>query len=246
MASIPPPGFGDVLAAAERAFTGLPITLEPPTEEELKAAERRFSYSGEDWAVRGRVRDGEGGPRIISLEIHSPTEGGTVSASMVRSVPVGQIVASLRTLMTLDRGRREGVSYDFPAGPPPGYAYTPLTGEPPKTARRGGKPAVADEQLRAVAEAYLAETAPGQPSRPMERIAERFGRPEETVRTWISRARKEGWLAPGVKGRAGGEPGPKLLALQLAELEQQHPGAISHIEVDADGNVTDVSALPDE
>ncbi|MEV5792687.1 hypothetical protein [Streptomyces sp. NPDC052192] len=247
MASTPPPAFGDVLAAAQRAFTGLPITLEEPTEEELEAAERRFAYATSDWSVQGRVRDDEGGPRIVSLEIFPPEDEGAVTASVVRSVPVGQIIAALRTLLPLDRARREGVRYDsFAPGPPPGYAYTPLVGDPPKVPRRGGKPAVTDDHLRAVAEAYLVETAPGQPARPMERLAKKFGRPEETVRTWIARARKEGWLAPGMRGRVGGEPGPKLLAAQLAEVEQQHPGVISHVEVGADGNVTDVSALPDE
>lgn len=242
MASTPPPTMGDLLKAAERAYQGLPIKFEEPTPQELEAHERRFTYEGPEWAVSGRVRDEEGGPRLLSLEIRPPRPDGAVSAALVRSVPVGKIVGSLQTLLVLDRSYREGVRYGSQSGPPPGHEYTPLVNDPPKPRRRGGKPAVSDERLRAVAEAYLAETAPGQPARPLPRLAEKFGSPEETVRTWIARARKEGWLAPGVKGRAGGEPGPKLLAAQLAELEQENPGLISHVEVHPDGSVTDISA----
>ena len=45
----------------------------------------------------------------------------------------------------------------------------------------------------------------------MKRMAEHFGKPEETMRTWVTRARKDGWLGPSAKGRAGAEPGHKLI-----------------------------------
>lgn len=198
----------DLLNAAEAAFSGLRLTIEDPTDSELAADTRRFSYSTDEWAVSGHARLEGDTVRLLSLEVRSPTSEGTVTASMVNRVPVGRIVGSLQTLLTLDRARREGVG---------------ATGaEPPKPEkqRHGGKPRITDEQLRELAEAYLMETAEGKPARPLARIAEHFGRPEETVRTWLARARKEGWLAPGVKGRAGGEPGAKLLAARLAdELE---------------------------
>lgn len=216
MTSTPQPSLGMLLNAAERAYQGLPIVLQEPTADELEAGERRFTYEGPEWAVSGRVRDEEGGPRLLSLEIRPADPDGAVSAALVRGVPVGKIVASLRTLLSLDRSHREAYG---PAGPF-SREYTPLADNPSKTPRRGGKPAVSDERLREVAEAYLVETAPGMPARPLLRLAEKFGSPEETVRTWVARARKEGWLAPGVKGRAGGEPGQKLLAARLTdELE---------------------------
>lgn len=80
----------------------------------------------------------------------------------------------------------------------------------------GGRPAITDDLLRQLTEAYLEETADGAPSGPLARVAARFDRPTETIRTWLARARKEGWLAPAVKGRAGGEPGPKLLVYRMA------------------------------
>ncbi|AWT47581.1 hypothetical protein HXP45_26800 [Streptomyces actuosus] len=60
----------------------------------------------------------------------------------------------------------------------------------------------------------MRETAPGKPQGATRRLSEAYGRPEQTVRTWIARARKEGWLGPSAKGRAGAEPGPRLRAEQ--------------------------------
>lgn len=198
----------DLLSAAEAAYSGLPLAIEDPTDDELTSGTRRFSYSGDEWAVSGIARMEGSAAHVLSLEVRAAAPNGFVSASMVKSVPVGRIVGSLQTLLALDKARREGAG-DAEAEAPK-----------PESSRRGGKPRVTDEQLRRLAEVYLDETAEGKPARPLSRIAEQFGRPEETVRTWLARARKEGWLAPGVKGRAGGEPGPKLLIARLTdELE---------------------------
>jgi hypothetical protein len=43
-----------------------------------------------------------------------------------------------------------------------------------------------------------------------QRLAEAEGRPPETVRDWIKRARQLGYLAPATPGRAGYVPGPNL------------------------------------
>lgn len=199
----------DLLNAAEAAYSGLPLTIEDPTDDELSTGTRRFSYSGDEWAVSGRARLEQNVVRLLSIEVQPPSPDGVVTASMVNRIPVGRIVGSLQTLLALDKARREGS----------GASEAPQSPKPEKQ-RHGGKPRITDEKLRELAEAYLAETAEGKPARPLARIAKRFDRPEETVRTWLARARKEGWLAPGVKGRAGGEPGPKLLTARLAdELE---------------------------
>lgn len=199
----------DLLNAAEAAYSGLRLTIEDPTDDELGTGTRRFSYAEGEWSVSGRARLEGSAVRLLGIEVQPASPEGVVTASMVNRIPVGRIVGSLQTLLALDKARREG----------PAAAETPQTPKPEKQ-RHGGKPRVTDEQLRELAEAYLAETAEGKPARPLARIAEQFGRPEETVRTWLARARKEGWLAPGVKGRAGGEPGAKLLTARLAdELE---------------------------
>jgi transposase len=33
----------------------------------------------------------------------------------------------------------------------------------------------------------------------------------KTINNWIARARNEGWLGPAAQGRAGADPGPRLL-----------------------------------
>lgn len=171
----------DLLSAAEAAYSGLRLTIEDPTDDELTAGTRRFSHEGDGWAVSGRARLEGSAVRLLNIEVRPTSSEGVVTASMVRDVPVGRIVGSLQTLLALDKARREG-----PSAPEAKQAPKP------EKQRHGGKPRVTDEQLRNLAEAYLAETAEGKPARPLARIAEQFGRPEETVRTWLARARKEG------------------------------------------------------
>jgi hypothetical protein len=88
----------------------------------------------------------------------------------------------------------------------------------PATDQQGAKRTeMTAELLRSVAIAYIEESEVGTGRGLLNRMSERFGRPEGTVRTWVSRARKDGWLGPGARGRAGAEPGPKLLAARLAD-----------------------------
>jgi hypothetical protein len=201
----------DILSAAEAAYSGMRLTIEDPTDDELTTGTRRFSYTEGEWAVSGQARMEGNSARLLGIEVRPASSEGVVTAAMLKSVHVGRIVGSLQTLLSLDKARREGAESAEQEVPKP------------KQPRRGGKPRVTDEHLRTLAEAYLAETAEGKPARPVARIAEQLGRPEETVRTWLARARKDGWLAPGVKGRAGGEPGQKLLAARLAERLELGP-----------------------
>jgi transposase len=209
--SAPPPD--DLVRAAERAYTGLPITLEEPAAEGAKSGGRRFSYEQDDKIVSGHVRVDGNDVTVTRLEIRPASPQAAVTSSMVLSVRIGEITASLRTLLALDRAKREGVA---------AFSYSPANAPAVKSAerpRRGGRPPVTDSMLRWVAEAYLLETEEGKPH-PVARIAEKVGRPEETVRTWLARARREGWLSPGVRGRAGGEPGPKLIAETLNRTQK--------------------------
>ncbi len=101
---------------------------------------------------------------------------------------------------------------------------------PAVTDRRGGRAALTDDLLRDIAVRYLIETLPGQPPGAMKRMSARFGRPEETIRTWVGRARRDGWLGPSVKGRAGAEPGPRL-QLSVDEMNDIYSGLIEHVVV---------------
>jgi len=137
---------------------------------------------------------------ISRLEVR-PAEGSTgVTASMLRKIPVGAILAERHTEAAAQiPARLPALSPDAPAG------------------RRGGRQPLRPELVREVALAYIEENAPGSPPGAMKRLAERFGKPEETVRNWVTRARRDGWLGPSTKGRAGAEPGPRLVVGDLVD-----------------------------
>lgn len=221
----------DVLKAAAEVYAGFPLSLLPPTEDEDAAGIRSFTYSSDSgWSVRGTAVLDANSVRITSLEIQPSGDQDEVTASLVRQVPVGKIAASLRTLATLERAKRSGIlagagarnteTVDFMLSFGPtlddyGVSAKILPAEPPS--RRGGRAPITDDLLRELAEVYLTETAEGMPPHALARVADHFDRPQETIRTWIARARKDGWLGPGMKGRAGSEPGPRLIAAQLSE-----------------------------
>ena len=138
--------------------------------------------------VSGLVeRDSRGAPVITSLTVSCTTEHNM--GQLVRRLRMGELV------------QRSAVA------PPPAALVAVPKGPP-----TGGRQPLDDDLLRRVAEAYLRETEPGQPPGAVGRLASEFGRPEETVRGWITRARTRGWLGPSRKGRRGAEPGPRLTA----------------------------------
>ncbi|MCX4973142.1 hypothetical protein [Streptomyces sp. NBC_00620] len=154
-----------------------------------------------DWSASGTVRRAPNGLIIDSLEIRpgEPTLSG-VTGNLLRRVPVGVILNHVRAdAARLSQPERE-------AAP-----------QAERAPRRGGRAALSDDLLRRVAVAYLGETRPDKPAGALQRLATEFGRPEGTVRTWLARARTDGWLGPSVKGRAGAEPGPLLRDLTAAE-----------------------------
>lgn len=181
-------------------------------------------FRGGEWSVAGKAARTTNGLVIRSLDVRaSDAATSGVTGNMLRKIPVGVILNHVRgDVRRLSPQHLEAES-------------------PERAPRRGGRTALTDDLLRSVAEAYLRETAADRPSGALRRMAAEFERPEGTIRTWLARARADGWLGPSVKGRAGAEPGPKLAAVQLADFKRKNPGAISHVEVAADGTVTDVS-----
>ncbi|MFF4356896.1 hypothetical protein [Streptomyces sp. NPDC001604] len=163
--------------------------------------------SGE-WLAKGDIARGSQGLVIsrVELQAHDPAGNG-ITGSLLRRIQVGDILHLARAVTA-----RAAQSAETPA---PEY--------PPREARSSGRGALSDELLRSVAVAYLAETAPNRPSGAVKRMAQEFSRPEETVRSWIARARKAGWLGPSVKGRAGAEPGPLLRDMTPEEFGRIFP-----------------------
>lgn len=209
-----PPKWPDPLA-------GLAVVVHPPTDDEKAAGTRRFRYEDEaaHWAVEGICDDDIAEPRITALSI-TPLDGAAITAGLLKNIAIGKIGSVLQFVLMQERikdGRAFlGIEPHGDLRPEnivvtSGNAEVRVIDVAPRK-HTGGRTPMSDELLRAVAEAYLEETAPDKPPRPMARLAERFERPEETVRTWLARARKAGWLGPGIRGRIGGEPGPRLLA----------------------------------
>lgn len=137
-----------------------------------------------DLTIEAEVSPGSNGLAITRVTVTAPLPGG-VTFSALRQAPLAAILQEARSQL----------APDAPAV------------QIPKTS---GRTELTDELLRAVALAFIEETGPGKDKRAIRRMVKRFGRPEGTVRTWISRARKAGWLAPGSRGRIGAEAGPRL------------------------------------
>lgn len=130
-------------------------------------------------------RDSDGVPVITSLTVSCTTEHHM--GKLLRRLRLSEMVQQAAALLPPTTG------YAVPTGP-----------------ATGGRGMLSDDLMRRVAEAYLREVAPGQPPGAMGRLAAEFGRPEETMRGWVARARTRGWLGPGRQGRRGTEPGARL------------------------------------
>lgn len=163
-----------------------------------------------EWLARGDVARGAQGLVISRIEVQAADIGGNgITGSLLRRLQVGDILHLARAVTA-----RAAQSGDVDPA-------EVLQQSKPRAS--GGRGALSDELLRSVAVAYLAETAPGRPSGAVKRMAKEFDRPEETVRSWIARSRKAGWLGPSVKGRAGAEPGARLRDLTPEEFGRVFP-----------------------
>ncbi|MGV9281629.1 hypothetical protein [Streptomyces sp. NPDC003730] len=149
------------------------------------------------WRIHGDVYRTGHGLMVKRVEVDTDPAGpDEVTGTLMRQIPIG-------TILDYVRGRVSAtLAEDLPGAPAAALAVS------------AGRTAMTDDFLRDVSLAYLRETAPGQPQGATRRLAEAYGRPEQTIRTWVARARKEGWLGPSAKGRAGAEPGPRLRAEQ--------------------------------
>ncbi|MFC8265387.1 hypothetical protein ACFUIZ_06650 [Streptomyces cinereoruber] len=145
------------------------------------------------WRIQGDVYRTDQGLAVKRVEVDTDPDGSAeVTGTLMRQIPIG-------TILDYVRGRVSAtLAKDIPGMPAAAMAVS------------AGRTEMTDGFLRDVALSYLRETAPGMPRGATRRLAEAYGRPEQTVRTWLSRARKEGWLGPSAKGRAGAEPGPRL------------------------------------
>lgn len=181
----------------------MPLTVKMPTAEQLlSGAAAQFEYRDDAHAVtlRGTAGRSHRGLTITALEV--VPDNGDVTGGVLRSLSPGELLLQLRSAIA----------------PAIDAAATGADSEQCTcTHRRGGWPPITDELLRQVAVAYLEESAVGAGPGVLDRLASRFNRPEGTVRGWLKRARRDGWLGPVVQGRVGCEPGPRLMAAEKTE-----------------------------
>lgn len=170
------------------------IEVGPPDPEQQYGEDVVFQFNWTDddgnVSAEGLISRGAGGLVISNIDVWTQYTGG-VTHQILRAVPLGDILALARTSIALVD---DAVSAHPIVVPP--AKHTAMT----------------DDLLRDVARAYLEESSEGKDRAVVARLEQLFGRPRGTITTWISRARKEGWLGPATRGRVGAEPGPKLVA----------------------------------
>ena len=76
--------------------------------------------------------------------------------------------------------------------------------------RPPGRPSLGDQHYARIAHAYLDLQAQGYGRGIIRALAEQEQRPWQTIRDWVAKARKRGFLSAGQQGRAGALPGPQL------------------------------------
>lgn len=182
------------------------IELSRPPDAAREAGEvARFLWRGEDMNVAGSVIRSDAGLVISRAEITAQAAAG-VTHHLLRKVPLGSLLAEARAHVAANEPPALEAPSDGASNTGSGYV------------------AMTDDHLRKVAMAYLRETAPGKDRAAISRMEQEFGRPRGTILTWITRARKEGWLGPAVRGRLGSEPGPKLNAYAVEEgIDEPEP-----------------------
>lgn len=173
---------------------------------------REFAWRGEEIEVTGDVSRGDAGLVISRLEVQAPMPMG-LTHKLLHRIPLGEILAQARA----DISHRASLPRLF------------VIGEGIELPIPPGRVLVTDDLLRQLALSYLEETRPGKDRAVLQRLEELFGRPKGTIRTWLARARAEGWLGPAVQGRMGAEPGPRLLQelARIPRAEKTGPGQIT-------------------
>jgi hypothetical protein len=136
-----------------------------------------------------------------------------ITSDLLRRIPLGDIITRVERDLPDDSWRTEGIRQMpgddriFPADLSEEQRRA-LDNTTTVTSRRRGRPELSDELLIELAEIYIDEASHGRGV--TRRLAERFDRPEPTIRDWITTARRRGFLAQSTPGRRVAAPGPKL------------------------------------
>jgi hypothetical protein len=180
------------------------------------------------WEYRDAWNDyvGPGGTGLRPLTDVDAYTG--ITPTLLRQLPLGQIAAAAQRCLARRDWDADGVFVDghrrVDACELPADTREALErGAEQAVAGRRGRPEIADTLLESVATAYL-EEAPGGAGL-TRRLAERFNRPEPTVRDWVAAARRRGFLSAAHPGRRGAAPGPRLTDTSTARSPVRSEGS---------------------
>lgn len=170
---------------------------EATPEQRARGAVVGFTHRGaEGWTASGTITRTFKGLVIQHLEVDPAARNESVTAQILRKIPLGEILADAAA----SRPVVDAVAKLLLAAP----------AEPvPEDVPRPGRAPLADDLLMRIAVGYLVELQAGKGA--VKRLAEVQGESPATISRWLHRARQRGWLAAASQGREGGEPGPRLL-----------------------------------
>jgi len=232
------------LQIAEVDPTFDPAHLPVQVEEESVAglAQRKFLFRIEldAWKVSGTARVFEGRFVIdeLRIEVRPPyveswepgealcstkpaVPGGGITAEVLRRIPVGRIRDSVRREVLARPGLDElGARLGFAPSDEEVVKHRDAADSVTGKVVPRGRPPIADDKYREIAEAALQLQASGVPS-VRRALALKFDYSEAAIRDRVRGARRQGWLAPASPGQTRAVPGQRLLAAWNQEAAMQ-------------------------
>jgi biotin operon repressor len=188
---------------------------------ELQAAEPRTrlparAKSNLLWIVYGSIVQAADHTLVLeSLSIGPAFEGQLsrkgddiahgVTAQLLRLLSPARLLA--QTVEHLQRQRYQLERAEHQGGPPMPAAQRATLQQIEAGRPRGAR--VSAEETASIARLYLTLCQNGN-KHPLPLLASKLGITREQARDRVHNARKQGYLKPGNRGRAGAEPGPKL------------------------------------
>ena len=172
-----------------------------------------------DWVVVGEVKPIEGRLAITRLEVNfnSFEDGerrafppGGIKTTTLRSIPFDEIHREVRDwLRELPEWDRVGELLRMRVSQERATTHEATAGVA-TAARRRTRRGYPEEHYRRIAMRLLELQDQGWGRGINIELARLENVSRETIRDWISGARKRGFLGPGVRGRSGAVPGPRL------------------------------------
>jgi hypothetical protein len=166
---------------------------------------------GEPWLIHAVLRRHPKGPPImacLSVE-HFPVRDVEVTGTVLRALPLARIRdQAFAQLIPVALGREvlaEAGGWGITSEDAERTRHAADEAAKPKPGRR----ALPREHYARIATRYLTLLGEGRRN-VLVVLADEEGVPRETVRDWVRKATKLGFLAPGTPGRAGMRPGPNL------------------------------------